>query len=78
MEDEKKYPRCMKKHFDCFAYFTDDNGVGKCRILTKTEFLGKDCPFYKTKKQCAEEEKRRIEYLNANGLGHLYHKYGGK
>lgn len=69
----KQCPPCEKQHTDCFAHSN-----GRCAILSKTDFREKDCPFYKTKKQCAEENMARLKRLDEQGLGYLREKYGGK
>lgn len=38
----------------CFA-----QEFGKCRILINNDFNGRACPFFKTKEQLAEEERKR-------------------
>lgn len=39
--------RCQGKRDDCFAYIKG----GQCRCLRNTDFNGKLCPFYKTRKE---------------------------
>lgn len=68
----KTSPACVSQHPDCFAYSN-----GHCAILSNTNFNGKDCPFHKTREQCAVENQRRRERLDRQGLDHLLDKYGG-
>lgn len=42
------FPECEKEQ--CFA-----NVCGHCRALDDTEFFGRECPFFKTKKLYKEE-----------------------
>ena len=49
-------PTCNK--MDCAAY--ED---GMCVCLIDTNFKKKECPFFKTTQQCAEEEANRRERL---------------
>lgn len=67
----KKCPNCVKQHTDCFAH-----SEGRCGVLSNTDFKDKDCPFYKTKAQTEEENRKRRERLDAYGLTHLVEKYG--
>ncbi len=47
----------------CFAYEKDDEGRFFCTALDTEVCPGKACHFYKTKKQCEEEKKKRDERL---------------
>lgn len=69
----KVSPECKRDHPDCFAC-----SGGRCGILSSTDFPeGKDCPFFKTRKQCTEENKARRQRLDSLGLNYLFDKYGG-
>ena len=48
----KPFPECEQKHELCFAYLH-----GKCVILNITDF-DRFCPFYKTRKEFADERKK--------------------
>lgn len=55
IEDEK--PRCLRS--ECFANYGD-----RCACLADNDFGDRDCPFYKSKRQLADEraalaDKRR-------------------
>ena len=39
--------RCQGNREECFAYVKG----GQCRCLRNTDFNGKPCPFYKTRKE---------------------------
>ena len=47
----------------CFAYDKDERGRFLCTALKVEVCPGKACRFYKTKKQCEEERKKRDERL---------------
>ena len=56
MSTNKSFPKCANG--ECFAC-----EGGRCVILKETNFR-RPCPFFKTKAQLAEEEKKRIEREN--------------
>lgn len=62
---------CPNKHTDCFACVE-----GRCSVLSNTNFEGRDCPFFKTREQCQEENALRKERLRDLGLTHYFDKYG--
>lgn len=43
------------KNDKCFACES-----GSCRLLTNSKFIGKPCPFYKTKRKLNAERKKSI------------------
>ena len=50
-----KLDRCIHNHPDCFGMDWD---TGKyCRILSSTDFNGRDCPYYKSREQMAAEDQ---------------------
>lgn len=68
----KTCPPCGKKQDGCFAC-----SDGRCTILTKTDFGERECPFFKTRAQVAEERNLRRQRLTDLGLVNLLEKYGG-
>ena len=63
MQDDKKFPTCDA--VECFAI--DD---GHCLLLVTNDFGYRGCPFFKTRKQVAEEkaycEKRLANIKKGN------------
>lgn len=65
----------MEKH--CFAFRN-----GKCKVLTVKKCEGDKCPFFKTKAQADEDQKKTFRRINSLDLStkrniiSLY--YGGK
>lgn len=49
---KENFPPCCNNR--CFA-----NEFSKCRILTDTNFNGRNCPFFKTTARLNAEEKKR-------------------
>lgn len=62
---DRDYTDCLRA--GCFAHTKEDT----CRVLTDTRFGERECPFYKTGAQLAEERaasKARLRRLKAGGM----------
>lgn len=68
MMQKTKFPKCPEDLYDCAGYHN-----GACEILNDTNFKTKDgepkpCPFYITRREKEDAERKRLERLESLGI----------